>query len=264
VMARHFGKTWQEKLDRDYFFPLCMGNAYDLICQGWDPRIIGQWSVVTGSTVMCMEPAGLYHAADPEYARIDAAAISHMYQRGLDVAAAGMMTATVAEAMRPGTTLESVLAAAVQAAPTAKMRTFDTRQFDTPRQYIQACLAIADKYDDVLAARAELYEKCLFYHPIDPLEVWGLALAMFKIARGDVRQSAVGGTNIGRDSDTIAGRAAMLAGALRGAGNVPQEWVAMFGEPALTRIDRNAAALADLVAGKKADRMRRRLEIVEK
>jgi hypothetical protein len=91
VMARHFGRTWHERLNRDHFYPLCMGNAYDLIRAGQDPRITGHWSVVTGSTVMCMEPVGLYHLGDGEFAAIDARAISYLYQRGLDVSAACML-----------------------------------------------------------------------------------------------------------------------------------------------------------------------------
>ena len=257
VMARHFGATWKERLNRDHFYVQCMGNAYDLICRGWDPRIAGHWSVVTGSTVMCMEPVGLFHLGDPEYAAMDATAISLMYQRGLDVLAAAMLAATVAEALRPEATVDSVLRAALKQAPKEPLRTFDQRPFDSPHAYLQTCLEVAGKYDDVLAARAELYQKCLFYHPIDPLELWGLALAMFKIAKGDVRQAAIGGTNIGRDSDTIAGRAAMLAGTLNGARAVPRDWIALFKPEVLERIERNAGRLAELIAKKQA-RMQRR------
>jgi hypothetical protein len=62
----------------------------------------------------------------------------------------------------------------------------------------------------VLAARKERYAKCLMYNWWQSvhLEIVGLPLAMLKIANGDVRQAAVGGTNIGRDADTNAGRAA--------------------------------------------------------
>ena len=144
------------------------------------------------------------------------------------------------------------------------MRTFDRRAFRSPYDYLRRCLDVAGKYDDVLAARKELYAKCLLYHCIDPLELWGLSLAMFKIARGDVRQAAIGGTNIGRDSDTIAGRAAMLSGALNGTAGVPAEWIAMFSESSMQRIDRNAAALAELVGTKKLAHMKRRQAAWEK
>ncbi|MCG2660709.1 MAG: ADP-ribosylglycohydrolase family protein [Kiritimatiellae bacterium] len=261
VMARHFGKTWQDKLNRDHFFVFCMGRAYDLIRREWDPRITGHWSVVTGSTVMCMEPVGIYHIGDPEYAAIDAKAISYMYQRGLDMVAATMLAATVAEAFKPEATVESVCDAALAAAPREKMLTFDKRPFKSCRDYIEKCLEIAGKYTDVLAARKELYQKCLLYHMIDPLELWGFSLAMFKIAKGDVRQAAIGGTNIGRDSDTIAGRAAMLSGILRGASNVPREWASMFSKESLDKIDRNAERLADLVMKCKLPVLKKRQNI---
>ncbi|HOJ40848.1 MAG TPA: ADP-ribosylglycohydrolase family protein, partial [bacterium] len=105
--------------------------------------------------------------------------------------------------------------------------------------------------------------RCLFYHMIDPLEVWGLSLAMFKIARGNVRQAAIGGTNIGRDADTIAGRAAMLAGALSGASQVPAEWVAMFSPASLERIERRSQELVTLLTRKKLPALLRRQAISE-
>ena len=261
VLARHFGKTWKDSLNRDHFFPYCMGHAYDLITTGWDPRIVGHWSQVTGSTVMCMEPVGIYHAGDPEFAALDATAISYMYQRGLDNMAATMLAATVAEAFRPEATVDSVCRAALVAAPRTKLHTFDRRPFRCCYDYIAKCLEIADKYTDVLKARRELYQKCLLYHMIDPLELWGFSLAMFKIADGDVRQAAIGGTNIGRDSDTIAGRAAMLAGTLRGTGGVPKEWVAMFSASALQRIERNSDRLVDLIVNKKLPLLKQRQEM---
>jgi len=259
VMARHFGRTWRERLNRDHFYALCMGWAYDLICQGWDPRITGHWSVVTGSTVMCMEPVGVFHLADPEFARLDATAISYMYQRGRDVVAAAILAAAVAEAMRPEASVDSVLAAALAAAPREQLLTFDERPFASAYDYLSACLEVAARYDDVLAVRPELYQKCLLYHMIDPLELLGFALAMFAIARGEVRLAAIGGTNIGRDSDTIAGRAAMLSGTLRGAGAVPEEWKRLFRPESLQRIERNAGRLAEVIREGKLPRLRARL-----
>ncbi len=258
VMARHFGETWKERLNRDHFFPLCMGNAYDLIREGWDPRIIGHWSVVTGSTVMCMEPVGLYHLGDPRSAAIDATAVSYMYQRGLDVLAAALLAAGVAEALRPEASVDSVLGAVLEAAPDEPLRTFDQRPFRSARDYLQTCLDIADKYDNVLEVRAELTEKCLLYHCIDPLELLGFALAMFKIAGGRVREAAIGGTNIGRDADTIAGRAACLAGALRGAGDVPEDWKRLFSRESLARIERNAGRFVELVIAGRLQRLKLR------
>ena len=261
VSARHFGDMWERRLNRSMFFPACMGNSYDLIRQGVDPRITGHWNRVTGSTVMCMEPVGMYNIADPVWASQDATAISYMYQRGLDVTAAAMLAATVANALRGDATVDSVCQAALDVAPRTPAHTFDKRKFESAYDYIEMCLDIADKYTDVLAARRELYDECLLYHMIDPLELWGFALAMFKIAKGDVRQAAIGGTNIGRDSDTIAGRASMLSGALKGCAGVPHEWIAMFKQNSIERIDNNAGRLTDLIGGRKTALARRRLGV---
>jgi len=258
VMARQFGRAWADRLNRDHFFPLCMGNAYDLICQGWDPRITGHWLQVTGSTVMCMEPVGVYHLADPEFAAIDATAISYMYQRGRDVVAAAILASAVAEALRPQATVDTVLQAALHAAPRAPMVHFDRRQYPAPHDYIARCLEVASGYTDVMAVRPALYEACLLYHMIDPLELLGFALAMFKVSDGDVRLCAIGGTNIGRDSDTIAGRGAMLAGALRGPANIPTEWVALFQQASRNRIRRNAVRLAAQISEQRLARLRAR------
>jgi len=251
VMARHFGETWKKKLDRDHFYAGCMGNSYDLICSGWDPRITGHWNVVTGSTVMCMEPVGVYNMFDPEFSYIDATNISYMYQRGLDVIAASVLAACVSEAFRPNATVESICQIALRYSPKIPLATFDKRPFKSFYDYIEKCLEIADRYNDVFKVRKELYDKCLLYHMIDPLELFGFSLAIFKVANGDIRLSAIGGTNIGRDSDTISGRAAMLSGILKGGSQVPQEWIKLFKPEVLERIKNNARKITEIIQDNK-------------
>lgn len=260
VTARDFGQTWMESMDRSGFW-LCCRSVYDQIKAGLDPRIAGHWNLVTGSTVMCMEPVGVYHTADPVNAYIDGTMISYMEQRGLDVLAAAILSASVAEALRATATVDSVLEAALAAAPRTPLTTFDRRHPDNAHDYLALCLEVAGKYDDVLAAFPELYDRCLLYHHIDPLELLGLSYAMFRIARGDVRQAAIGGASIGRDADTICGRAAMLAGALNGARAVPSEWVAMVSDATLQSMQRAAADLVALLATTKLPALQRRQEL---
>lgn len=262
VSARDFGDTWRRRLNKDHFF-YCMRNSYDLIRKGMDPRITGHWNIVTGSTVMCMEPVGIYHLCDPENAYIDGTSISYMYQRGLDVVSASILSASVAEALRTDATVDSILQTALETAPKTKMMTFDRREINTPYDFISLCIDIASKYNDVFEVRRELYEKCLYYHMIDPLELLGLAYAIFKVAKGDVRLSAIGGTNIGRDSDTIAGRAAMLSGTLKGAQNIPSEWIKLFKHSSLERIKNNASRLASIIENKKFLYMNKRQEYLK-
>ncbi len=168
------------------------------------------------------------------------------------------------EALTPDANSESVCRQALKAAPSSPLKTFDKRDVKSCRQYLEKCLDIASKYDDVLKARRELREKCLFYHPIDPLELLGLAFAMFYIAGGDVRQAAIGGTNIGRDSDTIAGRAAMLSGALSGAQSIPEEWIKLFKPEVLEKIKRNCELFADSVVSARIGRLKNRIKLLQK
>ena len=266
VMARHLAHTWCERWSRANLWPFCDRNAYNLIRAGWDPRITGHWNSM-GTSVMCIEPVGLYHLADPEYAVVDAPAIAYMHVRGIEIAATSILAAAVAEAMRPDATVDRVWDAALQVAsldwPLSRpdqLRMLDGHIFPNCYEYLAICREVATKYTDVFAARKELYAKCLVFNwwQSAHLEIVGLPLAMLKIADGDVRQSAIGGTNIGRDADTNAGRAAMLAGALRGAGNVPKEWIRMFKPSVLERIAQHAGSMAGYIGHEKLNRLRRR------
>ena len=256
--AYDYGEKWKELMDKDKYF-YCLRNTYELLNMGMDARICGQWNLVTGSSVMCMEPVGVYHTADFKNAYIDGTAMSFMNQRGLDVTAAAILAAAVSRAMQKGATAESVVQAALEVAPKSKMITFDKREIDTPYDFISRCADIAGRYSDVFAVRKELYDKCLYYHCIDPLELLGLSFAMLLISKGDVRTAAIGGTNIGRDSDTIAGRGAMLAGTISGYQNIPVEWVEMVNKNSLDKIKTNARKIADLIADQKLPAMKQRL-----
>ena len=257
--ARDYGEKWKELMDRDMYF-YCLRNTYDLLNMGMEPRICGQWSLVTGSSVMCVEPAGVYNLADEKNAYIDGEALSYMNQRGLDVTSASILAAAVARAMQKDATAEAVVQAAINAAPRGKMITFDRRSIDTPYDYISRCAEIAGRYGDVFAVRKPLYENCLYYHMIDSLELLGFALAMLLVSKGDVRSAAVGGANIGRDADTISGRAAMLAGTISGYCNIPAEWVELVNKNSLEKIKSAARKMEELIVNKKLPALKARYE----
>jgi ADP-ribosylglycohydrolase len=247
--ARDYGEKWKELMDRDMYF-YCLRNTYDLLNMGMEPRICGQWSLVTGSSVMCVEPAGVYNLADAKNAYIDGETLSYMNQRGLDVTSAAILAAAVANAMQKDATAENVVKAALDAAPKNKMITFDKRAIDTPYGYISRCAEIAGRHSDVFSVRKELYDNCLYYHMIDSLELLGFAFAMLLVSKGDVKTAAIGGANIGRDADTISGRAAMLAGAISGYGSIPKEWVELTNKNSLEKI-KGAAKKMEEIIGKK-------------
>ncbi|MEE8487592.1 MAG: ADP-ribosylglycohydrolase family protein, partial [Gemmatimonadota bacterium] len=251
VMARHLAQTWCDHWSRANMWPFCDRHSYELIHAGWDPRITGHWNSM-GTSVMCIEPVGLYHLADPDYAVVDASAIAYMHVRGMEIAATSILAAAVAEALRPDATVDRVWEAALKVAsydwPISvpdQLRTMDGHVFQDCHEYLATCRDVAKKYDDVFAVRQELYDRCLMFNwwQSAHLEIVGLPLAILTVAGGDVRLAAIGGTNIGRDADTNAGRATMLAGALSGAANVPEEWVRMFKPSVLNRIQNSARSM---------------------
>ena len=61
VMARHLAKIWCERWARASLWPFCDRHSHDLIRAGWDPRITGHWNPM-GTSVMCIEPVGLFNS----------------------------------------------------------------------------------------------------------------------------------------------------------------------------------------------------------
>jgi ADP-ribosylglycohydrolase len=125
---------------------------------------------------MIMAPVGIVLRGRPEKACREGYALAHACIVGAGADMAGAWAAAISEALCREATVESVLEVARQSAP-ARIRTF-----------IERALRVAA----------------------------GFALAMFMLAAGDPMTAAIGGANFGRDSDTIAGMAALLAGALSG------------------------------------------------
>ena len=51
-----------------------------------------------------------------------------------------------------------------------------------------------------------------------------MAFGIFVASRGVLRDAVLGGINIGRDTDTIAGIVGAILGAQQGSGAIPAEW----------------------------------------
>ncbi|MFR1478339.1 MAG: ADP-ribosylglycohydrolase family protein [Hydrogeniiclostridium mannosilyticum] len=84
------------------------------------------------------------------------------------------------------------------------------------------------------------------------VRVIALTLAIFKVANGDVWQCMVGGTNIGRDSDTIACQTALLSACMGGMASVPDYVLTLYEEKSLRQYKALAAELTALICKKAA------------
>ncbi|GAA4961680.1 ADP-ribosylglycohydrolase [Nonomuraea thailandensis] len=212
-----------------------------------DPREAGVGNIVNCGAAMYVAPVGIVNAADPDAAYAEAIELTGAHQSSYGREAAGVMAAAVAEAMRPGATADSVVAACLRLAKDGTRAAIEAvcetaaglghwdGSFEALRAAVRPYDTVADTYrDQGLGARRPSR-----VHSIEELP---LALGFLVIAKGDFRDTVLGGVNYGRDADSIASMGGAIAGALGGLASVPQEWVEQVG--AASRTDLVAPGLA--------------------
>ncbi|MET8157168.1 ADP-ribosylglycohydrolase family protein [Sphaerisporangium sp. NPDC005289] len=212
-----------------------------------DPREAGVGNIVNCGAAMYMAPAGIVNAANPDGAYAEAVDLAGAHQSSYGREAAGVLAAAVAEAMRPGASADSVVATCLRLARDGTRAAIDAvcerargldhweGSFDALREAVKPYDTVADTYrDQGLGARRPSR-----LHSIEELP---LALAFLVIAKGDYRDTVLGGVNYGRDADSIASMGGAIAGALGGAKAVPAEWLDPVSEA--SRMDLVAPGLA--------------------
>ncbi|MDQ3543782.1 MAG: ADP-ribosylglycohydrolase family protein, partial [Actinomycetota bacterium] len=165
--------------------------------------------------------------------------------------AAGVFAAAVAEAMRPGASVTSVVDAAVDVA------------HDGTRQAIEAVADAASSVTDWRGSLATLRAAVEPFDTVGPhyrspaadarrpsrtksIEELPVALGMMLVARGDYTESVLGAINYGRDSDSIATMAGAITGALGGLAVVRDEWVDDVATASRTDIVTPGLTMADV------------------
>lgn len=212
-----------------------------------DPREAGVGNIVNCGAAMYMAPVGIANAGDPAGAYAEAVEIGGAHQSSYGREAGAVFAAAIAEAMGPDATVDSVLAAAVDLAN------------DGTKAAIEAVLAAAvpgqdwresipvlrdairpfDSVGEVYRQPAQDSRRPSRLRSIEELPV---ALGFLKVTGGDVRESILGATNYGRDSDSIATMGGAIAGALGGEASVPSDWAEAVSTG--SRLDLRAGGLA--------------------
>lgn len=194
-----------------------------------DPREAGVGNIVNCGATMYVGPIGIANAGAPDGAYAEAIDVAGAHQSSYGREAAGVFAAAVAEAMRPGATVDDVIATALRLAK------------DGTRDAIEAVTAAARGCDDWKSAIATLRAAVEPFDTVGPdyrapardaripsrtkaIEELPIALGMLVISGGDYRQAVLGAVNYGRDSDSIAVMAGSIAGALGGRAAVPAQW----------------------------------------
>ncbi|MEV4563355.1 ADP-ribosylglycohydrolase family protein [Nonomuraea sp. NPDC049419] len=216
-----------------------------------DPREAGVGNIVNCGAAMYVAPVGIVNAADPDAAYAEALDLAGAHQSSYGREAAGVMAAAVAEAMRPDATADSVVGACLRLAKDGTRAAIEAvcetasglghweGSFEALRAAVRPYDTVADTYrDQGLGARRPSR-----VHSIEELP---LALAFLVIAKGDYRDTVLGGVNYGRDADSIASMGGAIAGALGGLSSVPAEWVEQVGTASRTDLVAPGRAIAEV------------------
>lgn len=214
-----------------------------------DPREAGVGNIVNCGAAMYVAPVGIVNAGDPDAAYAEAVDLTGAHQSSYGREAAGVMAAAVAEAMRPGATVDSVVAACLRLAKDGTKAAIDAvcsaardlghwdGSFEVLRAAMRPYDTVADTYrDQGLGARRPSR-----VHSIEELP---LALAFLVVAKGDYRETVLGGVNYGRDADSIASMGGAIAGALGGLDSVPGDWIEQVSSASRTDIVAPGLAVA--------------------
>lgn len=228
-----------------------------------DPREAGVGNVVNCGATMYMAPVGLVNLGDPRAAYAEAIDVAGAHQSSYGREAAGVFAAAVAEAARPGATVESVLDTCLELAhdgtaqAVAAVVTAGTEQGGSDpealgqrlRDAVRPFDTVGEEYRaPALDARIPSRTKSIEELPV--------ALGLVAAHRGDTRAAILGAVNYGRDSDSIATMAGAICAGLQGQGSVPSEWVSQITTASRLDLagacDRMATVVRDVLAADRA------------
>ena len=186
--------------------------------------------MVNCGAAMYMAPVGIVNAGNPSGAYREALVLAGAHQSSYGREAAGVMAAAVAEALRPGASVTSVVEvclelardgthAAIQAVTEAARSCSDYREaIPVLRDAVRPYDTVGETFrEPELDARKPSRTKAIEELPI--------ALGMLVATDGNYKDAVLGGVNYGRDSDSIAQMAGAVAGALHGEAAVPTTWL---------------------------------------
>jgi ADP-ribosylglycohydrolase len=237
-----------------------------------DPREGGVGNIVNCGAAMYIAPVGIANAGDPDGAYAEAVEISGAHQSSYGREAAAVLAAAIAEALRPGATVASVVDTALRVA------------HDGTRAAIEAVASAAAglnswrggglallrdafaPYDSVGVPYAQPGLGARIPSRLQSIEELPLALGLLVATAGDCNETILGGVNYGRDSDSIASMGGALAGALGGASAVRSEWVEDVAEASRYDLEEPGHVMAGVavdILARDVERHARRIEAMQ-
>lgn len=217
-----------------------------------DPREAGVGNIVNCGAAMYMAPVGIANAGDPEGAYAEALDVAGAHQSSYGREAAGVFAAAVAAAMAPGATPASAVEAAIDLAKDGTRRAVEAvaeaaQGVTDWEQAIPVLRKAIEPYDTVGPNYRDLSMDSRRPSRTKAIEELPVALGFVLVAEGDVRRAVLGGTNYGRDADSIASMAGAITGALSGRAGVPDEWAGPIADASKTDLEEPGRVMASVV-----------------
>lgn len=231
-----------------------------------DPREAGVGNMVNCGAAMYMAPVGIVNAGDPDGAYREAIEIAGAHQSSYGREAAGVFAAAVAQALVPGTTVKDVIDVAIDLAndgtKQAIIATQKTAQsLDTWRGNLPVLRSAFRPFDTMEDNYREAGLDARKPSRIKSIEELPLALAMVTVAKGDYKESVLGGVNYGRDSDSIATMAGAICGGMKGKSAIPQDWLTTVQRESKRDFDMTGRLIADIAVEIHAKNRQRRKKV---
>lgn len=195
-----------------------------------DPREAGVGNMVNCGAAMYMAPIGIVNAGNPENAYREAIEITGAHQSSFGREAAGVFAATVAQALVPETCVDEIMEVALDLAKDGTKNAIvavlgKARELDSWRNGLGALRDAFRPFDTMEDEYRNPSVDARKPSRLKSIEELPLALAMVTVAKGDYKESVLGGVNYGRDSDSIATMAGAITGAIHGIEAIPIEWL---------------------------------------
>ena len=217
--------TWIPELDREdlLYHRLFLAEKWLVLKLRYghaDPRDAGVGNIVNCGAAMYIAPVGIANVGDPDGAYVEALDLTGAHQSSYGREAAGVLAAAVAEAMRPGATVDSVVATSLRLAKDGTRNAIEAvvdaaATLDGWRDGGLAALRAAfAPFDSVGEPYAQPAQNARIPSRLHSIEEVPIALGLLVATAGDYAETMLGGVNYGRDSDSIASMGGALAGAL--------------------------------------------------
>jgi ADP-ribosylglycohydrolase len=237
ISADDLVRVWVETLDPEkmvYKQEAFDKSLLEMARAGVPPRELGRlWpfnNVV--SMARASHSLGIINAGDPLGAAQDVYDVGLVYSGEMTFALrwAALYDAAIAEALKPGATIDSVLQVAREMALYRGQRATPYAGYDRIAGELDQALEIASHHSDPLAMRDEFYRiyyggNYFVYAQSQANEVVAKGLAIFAVCQGEARQAVLTAVNFGRDTDCLAAVAGGLAGAFSGPGSLDAAWI---------------------------------------